>query len=42
MDVESIFAGSYGGLIGVSAYEPDLEMRNFILGTLATAGARRS
>lgn len=39
MGMESVFAGSFGGLIGVSSHNADLEMRDFILGTLVTAGA---
>lgn len=38
MGMESLFAGTHGGLIGVNAHDADPEMRNFILGTLATAG----
>ncbi|WP_461171964.1 hypothetical protein M1D93_13120 [Arthrobacter sp. Z1-9] len=38
MGMESIFAGTDGGLIGVNAYDADPEMRDFILGTLATVG----
>lgn len=39
MGMESLFAGSYGGLIGVNSHRADPEMRNFILGTLVTTGA---
>lgn len=38
--MESIFAGNNGGLAGVNTYKADLEMRDFILGVLATAGRR--
>lgn len=41
MGMESVFAGTNGGLIGVAGGSEDLEMRNFILGTLATAGGKR-
>lgn len=34
---EALFAGRYGGLIGVGAHKPDHDMRNFILGVFATA-----
>lgn len=40
MGMESFFAGTNGGLIGVNAHEADPEMRDFILGVLATAGRR--
>ena len=35
--MESLFTGSNGGLVGVGRYKADPDMRNFILGTLATA-----
>lgn len=38
MGMESLFAGTHGGLIGVNSHDADPEMRNFILGVLATAG----
>jgi hypothetical protein len=34
---EALFAGRYGGLVGVGAHKPDHDMRNFILGVFATA-----
>lgn len=34
--MEALFGGQYGGLIGGSGYKPDPDMRNFILGTLAS------
>lgn len=37
--MESLFGGSFGGLIGVNSHQADPEMRSFILGTLVTAGA---
>lgn len=40
MGMEGVFAGSYGGFIGVGGEKPDLEVRNLVLGVLATAGGR--
>ncbi len=40
MGMESLFAGTNGGLIGVNSHDADPEMRDFILGTLVTAGCR--
>ncbi len=38
--MESIFAGEYGGLVGVAGRAPDLEHRAFVLGALAGIGPR--
>lgn len=40
MGMESIFPGANGGLADANACDADQEMRNFILGVLATAGRR--
>lgn len=34
---EALFSGSFGGLKGLDGYKEDKDMRNFILGTLASA-----
>ncbi|WP_286346900.1 hypothetical protein [Frondihabitans sucicola] len=39
---ESLFSGSYGGLIGRGRYQRDDEMRGFILGLFATGGRPKS
>lgn len=36
--VEALFGGGYGGLIGVGTYRADEDMRDFVLGVLATGG----
>ena len=36
MGMESIFAGSNGGLIGLGKYKSDSDMKNFIIGLLAS------
>lgn len=42
MGMEGLFAGSFGGFIGIGGEKPDLEVRNLVLGVLASAGGSRS
>lgn len=41
MGMEGIFAGNYGGFIGIGGEKPDLEVRDLVLGVLASAGGTR-
>lgn len=41
MGMESLFAGSHGGLVGAAGYEADHDMRAFVLGVLATVGRKK-
>lgn len=36
MGMESVFCGTHGGLMGLNDYKPDPDMKNFILGMLAS------
>jgi hypothetical protein len=36
MGMEAIFSGSQGSLIGLGNFKPDPDMKNFIIGLLAT------
>lgn len=36
--MEALHSGKYGALLGVGRYDPDPELRAFVLGVLATAG----
>jgi hypothetical protein len=39
--MEGIFGGKYGGFIGIGGRQPDIEMRNFVLGVLVTCDGKR-
>lgn len=41
MGMEGVFAGAYGGFIGVGGEKPDLEVRDLVLGVLASVGGRK-
>lgn len=41
MGMEGVFAGHYGGFIGIGGEKPDLEVRNLVLGVLASVGGRK-
>jgi hypothetical protein len=41
MGMEGVFAGHYGGFIGVGGEKPDLEVRDLVLGVLASVGGRK-
>lgn len=36
---EALFGGRYGGLVGVANFDPDPDLRDFVLGVLACGGA---
>lgn len=39
--MEGIFGGKYGGFIGIGNWQPDTEMRNFVLGVLLACDGKR-
>ncbi len=39
--MEGVFAGQYGGFIGIGGRLPDTEMQNFVLGLLVTCDGKR-
>ncbi|HEX9087341.1 MAG TPA: hypothetical protein VF867_07445 [Arthrobacter sp.] len=40
--MEAVFAGQYGGFIGIGGRLPDAELQNFVLGVLVTCGGKRA
>lgn len=39
--METVFAGQYGGFLGIGGRLPDTELQNFVLGALVTCGGKR-
>lgn len=39
--MEGVFAGQYGGFLGIGGRLPDPELQNFVLGLLVTCGGKR-
>lgn len=42
MGMEGLFAGSFGGFIGIGGEKPDIEVRDLVLGVLASVSGSRS
>ncbi|HEX9229322.1 MAG TPA: hypothetical protein VF885_22210 [Arthrobacter sp.] len=40
--MEAVFAGQYGGFLGIGGRLPDTELQNFVLGVLATCDGKRA